>query len=460
VSRSVLLAGHDYFVVYDAVVEPELAHRFSWFVGRGDEMPAIQFVRGASPKSQDTHRTVVETVETTGFWMDGMGDSMAVISHRKDLAAVATPFGCRVRSREVDDLVFDNPDPVHFTDGALAFSGKTGLIRRSSGANAFALFHGTRIAVPGFSISTTDTELGIGGTIAPGRPPQGDYYAPQPSAIRVAAGALPEKTAFYVDGAAQTAQQESGDWVVALPAGQHHWELSDRLPVPVSPAILRSENRAGSARVLVAPVASATQYRFEISHDNGSTWAHAVTSAEPSAEITGLTAGEKLHVRAVALNAEHKSAPGAEYPIYATNDAPLPPDGLHVDLSNGAATVSWGQVLGVTEYRLYVRNAGGQEFRLLYKGLDRSYQDKHPAVRVSLLKPEPSAPEPAGLIEYCVAAVNGNGESARSRIADTNPASWRNWDPMPGEPFRRSFDDYAPSTSIRVPAKWPRYYPK
>ena len=52
VSRSVLLAGHDYFVLYDAVLNQSIAHRLSWFVRRGSELPIIQLVRGADPKGQ------------------------------------------------------------------------------------------------------------------------------------------------------------------------------------------------------------------------------------------------------------------------------------------------------------------------------------------------------------------------------------------------------------------------
>jgi hypothetical protein len=114
----------------------------------------------------------------------------------------------------------------------------------------------------------------------------------------------------------------------------------------------------------------------------------------------------------------------------------------------------------VTEYRLYRRAAGEKEFRLASKGLDRSFEDKQPGIQASLPKPDPTAETRATLIEYCVTAVNGNGEGQRSRIADTNPGSWRNWDPMPGEPFRRVFEDDAPSASIKVAAKWPRYYPR
>ncbi len=460
VSRSVLLAGHDYFVIYDAVVEPQLAHRFSWFVRRGDEMPSIQFVRGASAKSQDTHRTEVETTETSGFWMDGEGDSMAVVSHRSDLKVEATAFGCRVRAGDVDDFVFDNPDPVHFAEGSTAFSGTAGLIRQGKGESAFALFHGKRIGVEGLTISTDDTELGFSGTVAAGRTARGEYFAPQTGRIRIASGILAEKRGFFIDGEAQAVERDGGDWVVALQAGQHQWELTDGLPIPVSPRVLRTEDRHGAAKVFATAVASATQYRFEVSQDNGATWTLATISSTPEGSLGGLTASKKIHVRTIALNVEHESAPGPEYPIYATDDAPPPPDGIQVELTDGAATIRWGEVLGVTEYRLYLRAAGEQDFHLLWSGLSRSYKDTRPGIRAALAKPEATEDTQESWNEYCVAAVNGNGEGKRSRIADTNPGSWRNWDPMPGEPFRRTFDDYAPSASIRAKATWPRYYPR
>jgi hypothetical protein len=36
-----------------------------------------------------------------------------------------------------------------------------------------------------------------------------------------------------------------------------------------------------------------------------------------------------------------------------------------------------------------------------------------------------------------VTAVNGNGESDKCAWIDTDPDSWLNFDPVPGEPFRR-----------------------
>ncbi|HVU45133.1 MAG TPA: hypothetical protein VHD85_03340 [Terracidiphilus sp.] len=460
-SRSVLMAGNDYFVVYDAVLGPMVTHRFSWFVRRGSELPTIQLLRGAKGDIRDTQRTEIQTDATTGFWMDGVGDSMALVSHRKDIQSEGTRYGCRVRAAEIDDFVFRNPAPVKFEDGSTLFNGTAGLIRLGKDKSEFALFHGTRIGVAGLIVEANDTDLGIGGVIAPGQSLRGSYYAPKPNQIRITLPSASDKTVLYIDGDAQTTNRRGNTLVIDLKEGQHEWELSDTLPVPQAPRIERTENIAGGARVLIAPCAGASRYRLELSKDGGEAWSVVTVSDKTESAVTGLQDGEKVHVRAIALNGVHESTPGPEYPVYVTKDTPLPPDGLHVDLADGAATVTWGEVLGVTEYRLYAKTAESRDFRLLYRGLERTYIDKKAGIQAPLLRPDPGAASGhKDLIEYCVTAVNGNGEGVRSRLANTNPASWRNWDPRPGEPFRRDFADNSPSASIRVPTTWPHYYPR
>ena len=457
VSRSVLLAGREYFVLYDAVAHQALAHRLTWFVRKGDELPTIKLLLGAFGY-RETQRTELSTASTTGVWFDGLGDSLAVISHRKDIKAEGTPFGCRVSLPGIQDLVFRNPAPVHFAEGDLIFDGTAGLIRTTKDKIEFSLFHGTRIGVPGITFTTEDKDLGIGGSITDGRSTSGEFFAPKASSVKITGSVISEKMVFYIDGAARTGRRESGALVIDLEPGRHHWELTEALPVPIAPRIVRTENYAGGARVIVEPVAAATQYRLELSKDGGSTWAAAQVQSAPELKVSALTDGEKVHVRCLALNSMHASAPGEEYPLYVTKHPPSPPDGLRVRLSNGAATINWGEILGVTEYRLYARTKTEKEFHLLYRGTDRSYADKRAGIRAcdSIPGQATDVTDPA-IVEYCVTALNGNGESVRSSFADTNPASWRNWDPMPGERFRRvtSFaPDSPPSTS-----DWPRYYP-
>jgi hypothetical protein len=163
VSRSVLLAGQEYFVLYDQVLDASMHHRLSWFVRRGEELPVIQRLRGAERGGQEAQRTTLEMDGTYGAWFDGVGDSMALVSHRKDIQADATAFGCRVAFAGIRDLVFRNPQPVHFADGGNMFEGTAGLIRTTKDKIEFALFHGTRIGVPGIFFSTQDRDLAMSG---------------------------------------------------------------------------------------------------------------------------------------------------------------------------------------------------------------------------------------------------------------------------------------------------------
>jgi len=57
--------------------------------------------------------------------------------------------------------------------------------------------------------------------------------------------------------------------------------------------------------------------------------------------------------------------------------------------------------------------------------------------------------------------VNGNGEGPKSTVVTTDPASWVNWDPRPGEPFRRRYS-YNTTNYLRlgVEEDYSRYYPK
>jgi len=212
--------------------------------------------------------------------------------------------------------------------------------------------------------------------------------------------------------------------------------------MPVPPAILRTVNRSGAAQVFVGAVPGAASYRFELSSDGGRTWKEVATTADATYTITGLTSGAKVHVRAIALNAAHSSGPGNEYPIYPTADAPPPPDGLKLSLSAGRVDVTWGETFGAGEYRLYRRIRGEKAFTLVCDGLARECVDRAAGVVPAFAEPGQAenafySGKPYAVYEYAVAAVNGNGEGSRSAIVDTDPASWANWDPKPGEPFRR-----------------------
>lgn len=103
-------------------------HRLSWFVRAGDAFPKIVLLRGATADGE-TQRTDLQTSATTGRWFDGRGDSLAVVSHRDDVRATATEFGCVVEVDGAQDLVFQSHHATKYERDGISFEGTAGLVR-------------------------------------------------------------------------------------------------------------------------------------------------------------------------------------------------------------------------------------------------------------------------------------------------------------------------------------------
>ncbi len=455
VSRNLMLAGDDYFLVWDRVFNAQIAHRFSWFVRKGDDFPHITMLTGRGSREGGLF-TTVETEVTSGRWVDGSGDSLAVITHKEGITAVGTAFGGRVQlASGGTDLLFAAAKEMEVMEAGYEFAGTAGLIRTRTDGVEMALFHGSRIAVGGLTISTVDKDLGISAVMAKSGSIAGRYFAPAASEVEFGVGS--ERLGLYVDG--ERAGSRNGAMITAkLAAGEHRWELAAGLPVPMAPRVEYTEYLRGGAVVYGAAVAGAASYSAELSKDNGATWAAiAGTSATPKITVNGLAAGSKVHVRLIAANAEHKSEAGPEYPVYCTDAAPDAPDGLHVALAQGAATLTWGEVLGVSSYKLYRKGKGEAGFKVVYSGREHEWMDKDGGI-----VPPAASPSPSGLrasapvAEYYVTAVNQLGESRASRHESTDPTSWRNWNPTGTERFRRTVE----LTEGRLPNDGGgRYYP-
>jgi hypothetical protein len=461
--RSILLASEDYFVVYDQVFSDSVAHRFSWFTQAQDEMPVIQMVKGL-PRDRAAAVTEVQTSTTKGVWYDGMGDSMAVITHRHNLQIQGAKFGARVNGPGWNDLVFRNSQAVHFQEGDTAFEGRAGMVRKAADATTLAIFEGTRISADGVTLEPA-ADLAVSAVAGKDGALGGRFTSLKGGALAVTSRNTPAAAGFFVDGVKVAAEASGGVWKVTLPAGKHAWELTAGQPHPPAPHVLHTVNRSGETEVYFAAAGGASSYRAQLSRDNGATWTDAGTAAASPIRIASLKNGEKVHVRLIASNALHTSAPGPEYPVYVTDGAPDHPDGLRLRLGKDQVDLDWGEVLGVREYRLYRRVKGEQTFTLVYHGATTSFRDHAPGVVPAYAMPGMAAnagraTTPVRIYEYAVAAVNGNGEGSRSTTVDTSPESWRNWDPKPDEPFRRRFT-YNTTNYMQVGQEepGPRYYP-
>jgi hypothetical protein len=394
-SRSVLLVGTDYFVLYDKVFNQLIMHRLSWFVRKGDPFPSITFLHGQEAKHVETAYTEVATKTTDGRWYDGLGDSVAVVTHRGDLQVVPDVFGCRVTGPGVKDVVFRSRDEISFAEGGVTFEGSTGVVRQRDGEVEIALMQGKRIGAGGYSLEYVSGSVAFSAVLGADGSLRGRFHAAGAGAFRIRSAPGGARR-LYVNGV-EAGRAQDGGVLVDCDQGLHAWEYVAGLPTPVAPRVVRTEYVAGGVKVLGERVAGATIYSVETSEDNAATWVEVAKVAPgEAAVVTGLKAGRKYHVRLIARNPERSGVVGPEYPVYATDRVPAVPAGLRVDEANGAAIASWGEVLGVSGYRLYALDKSGGA-RVLYAGLDRSHRLAG-----------------AGPWEIAVSAVTGLGEGKRS----------------------------------------------
>ncbi len=135
-----LLAAQDYVVVYDDIRDDNVEGRLSWFVRREDDFPHIHQLRpGAPPVEADIkpesgpyHRDP-EILPTKGRYYDGRGSSFTLVSHREDVSAKTTPYGCQVEHPGGTDHVLRTGTPAAFTiEGGVTFQGTAGIVRQLS----------------------------------------------------------------------------------------------------------------------------------------------------------------------------------------------------------------------------------------------------------------------------------------------------------------------------------------
>ncbi|MER7250631.1 fibronectin type III domain-containing protein [Kribbella sp. NPDC000426] len=432
-ARSVLLSGADYIVLFDQVRDG-VHGRFSWFVDEDEAFPSIvQLVPGATPAPvpPEPNPEGRDNVDhpwrpTTGRYYDGTGNFLTVVSHLDHVEATAASYGCVVRARDREDLVFCAATPHQYVDGhGVTFEGTVGIVRRHAGNHyEAALFAGTQLGVPGFSAGTDGT-LAI--SVVTGGELNGAVTALQPGTVVLRGPADAAGLRFYLDGQLLAGVPTDDGLKVLIPAGTHRWQWSAGPPTPGRCTVVRTENRSGGFTAVWTPVAGATGYRVELSSDGGRSWRNVSPDVrDPRCDVSGLVNGTKVHVRVTAVGERTDGPPSRPYPVYVTGDVPPAPDGLLLSRADGGILAGWGEVLGAHEYRLDRRISGETEFTCVATGVEREYLDK----------------EAAGPAEYRVTAVNGNGESLPSPVRDTSPGGLVDWDPRPDEVFRRATQSY------------------
>lgn len=466
-SRSILLVGTDYYLIFDETgTNWRAAHRFSWFTGKGHDYPQITFL---SKKARDDYWTTAQTATSRGFYRDAFGSLLTLVSHKKgevvplrgtlkhiplletknvtDFIPAKTdayPEGViGIRAPKSEDLIFRASKALKYHTEQETFEGKAGVIRRmKDGDLQLALIRGTKIVADGLSLSlASEGEAAVALTRATDGTLSGAFKALK--ATRMILSGLTAKGTFYIDGVAQSVVVKSGLATVMLPMGEHVWEYTSGKALPLPAEVIDVEYEKNQLLVYWKNPNAIKTVQLEVSVDGGKSWKEEAKATQSPFKLSKGKFKNKIHIRAVAMNGDRGASFAQEYPVYLTDEAPHYPEGFWMKLNDSQVDLSWGKVLGVQKYCLYRRVQGEKEFHRVYEGKANHFTDTTAkGVRKAFETPgslDNRLRDKEGLIvyEYAVSAVNGNGEGALSPVEDTDPASWKNWYPTTDLKFKR-----------------------
>lgn len=458
-SRSVMLVGTDYFLIYDQTgTNWRASARFSWFTSADDEYPEIIFF---GKKARPDHWIKAETNHSKGFYRDADGSLLTLVSHKKGElqlpngtlatpqllsgksvyefvpAAPKYPQGVvAVNAPSSNDILFRDGEAISYKTESEGFDGEAGIIRRmKNGELQIALLKGKYIMADGFSIELSQAE---GTAIALTKGTNGECkgrFKSDGKATLTLTGTPVGK--LFIDGMPVANQLYN----ILLPEGEHNIEIT-KVATPMPAVITDTEYKANGVLVYLEIPASAKSARIELSEDNVQTWKSVGTTTGKTFRLPVQKEG-KVHIRAVALNGKKEATFAQEYPVYVTNEPPHYPEGLRLYIDTNEVTLSWGKVLGAEKYGVYRRKVGEKEFRKIFEGKTNAYKDKsaigtvRPFEFPGKLENQQTDYSHITLYEYAVTTINGKGESTLSPIEDTNPASWNNWYPQTELKFKR-----------------------
>ncbi|MDD4921623.1 MAG: fibronectin type III domain-containing protein [Bacteroidales bacterium] len=460
-SRSVLMSGNDYILIFDDVKDNSVEARLSWFVGKDDAFPFIhQMVPGVKgmdvdiqPSNTPYHKDT-KGIETKGRYFDGKGDFLTFVTHRESIKPVLENGAYRVAKPDgATEWVLRSDKPLVYAQNQFAFEGTAGIIKQSANKKTVeaALFQGKKIGISGLTAEFVEIAQYAGMSL---KNTNGGYagvvQVRKETTVQFSLKSSVKGLVFYLDGA-EVVLSKTGEnsYTVKIPAGKHDWQWSDAGLIPGVPTITRSVSGANTCDLEWTPVSGATSYLVQNSTDGGIKWNNVADVNVTKYKLTGLAEKTKIHVRVLAKGKGGVGEPSGDYPVYTGIAKPHAPEGLIAVKNGSAVSLTWGQVLGSDQYVLYQREKGSNEFKKIYSGSER-------IATVKLADGKKT-------YEFYVTATNGNGESPKSIVANTDEKSILNWYPIPGEVFRRDtesqengYDEYNPFIEEKMPVlKYP-----
>ncbi|MGI6313969.1 MAG: hypothetical protein ACOXZI_06610 [Candidatus Cryptobacteroides sp.] len=455
-SRSIMLVGTDYFLIFDQTGTNWRANnRFAWFVNKEDALPNIIFF-GAQARRD--HWTTSSTFSSRGFYRDAIGSQLTLVTHKSDIRPLGgtlvrpqilpddsifefVPSNRTLQTQGVQeiqtsnsrDIIFRDRDYIDCTKQLYSFKGNAGVARRmNDGTIQLVIFKGSHISLGKVSLSVeSDSDCAVamsfkGGSYALGK---FDNYGNSKLSVKGLSGGK-----FYIDGAEVEVLGES----ISLAKGSHSIEYTIGAPIPMSSEIVATEDIKGATKITISRPLNVDTVIIELSSDGGKNWDEIARTKDKEFTVSLKKKG-KYHVRAISLNGETRAVFAQEYPLYLNSSVPNTPDGLRLKLSDSKVSISWGKVLGVNSYRLFRKKNSEKNWTKVYEGSLNFWEDNLPEVVRCDRYPSniTTYKNTKGFYQYYVISVNGRGQSKPSRIINTNPSSWANWYPHTELKFKR-----------------------
>ncbi|MFT5524683.1 MAG: hypothetical protein ACI9HK_002645, partial [Pirellulaceae bacterium] len=471
-SRSVGLVGTDYMIIYDDVRHGELC--FDWSSPADSNLNIISSAPRRETKTLPTATAINETsknakaTKLSRYLFDSNSvHGMTLVSPNPIDATTIRDgrkqaVGYRVRTQNCTDYVLQScgppttedelielkkrygtsqlsPTEISFENADVKFIGSAGVLRlHQDGTREAALIRGRKIDAWGLQLEVDNSDYAIG-LRADGNEqatPRLSGWAQGDKAVTVRVALTGDVTppfttlAVWSDGKQIQLKPNQSSLQFTLPAGRHRFVIAPaNEPQLIAPSIRNVETVRGKARLTWTMVEHADSYRIELSQD-GLSFTSLATTAGAFYEIAGLKEGARFFVRVVPLRKRRAGPPSSIALAHITNQTPVPPAGLAIDwLDVNTVGLRWGSVLGARDYKVYRRPVGVTVWESVHYGSENHFKDNAPGAAPAIQHPyyyDDRVYQAYGTqFEYAVTAINGLGESKKSKRILVLPNSWQ-----------------------------------
>ena len=214
-----------------------------------------------------------------------------------------------------------------------------------------------------------------------------------------------------------------------LPPGKGTWKFTKEKAPMRPPLIMKVENSKSGINFQIRGTPGVINYLLESSKDKGKTWQTVVKGRGLRHKTNSLNNGNYL-LRASSLPAGSSPIVSEIVALQISNKPPIQPERPDVFSAKNSVRLKWSHQIGATDYNLFKRKKGTNNWQKIYTGSSLGFVDKN--AKGSIQKFEiPGYKSGANynmdnitIYEYCISTIDKNGESPKSEIRNSDPRNW------------------------------------